>query len=89
MQHPFLFGVIAALSWVIATFFFKFYKKSSDRLFLIFSVAFVLLGLERLTLVMYGSMDTPRSLFYLFRLFAFALITYGVIDKNRRSSNEN
>ena len=39
-MHPFLFGMIAAQSLIIALFFLKFWMKSSDRLFLWFAVAF-------------------------------------------------
>lgn len=86
MQHPFLFGIIAAQAWVIALFFLKFYRKGNDRLFMIFSIAFVLLGAERMFLVVLDSLDEPRSLIYLLRLVAFGLITWAVIDKNKRSA---
>jgi hypothetical protein len=86
MQHPFLFGIIAAQAFVIALFFLKFWRKSHDRLFAIFSLAFLLLGLERVALVVFSTPDEPRSLIYLFRFFAFALISFGVLDKNRRSN---
>ncbi len=85
MNHPFLFGMIAAECAVIALFFLKFWSKSKDRLFLFFSIAFLILGLERVGLVLFGSPDEPRSLIYVLRLIAFGVITYAVVDKNKRS----
>ena len=84
-MHPFLFGMIAAQSLIIALFFLKFWMKSSDRLFLWFAIAFLLLAAERLALNIFVTVDEPRSLVYVLRLLAFGLITFAVIDKNKRS----
>jgi Family of unknown function (DUF5985) len=76
-----LMGAIMVSSWSIALFFFRFWAKTRDRLFLLFGVAFILLGLERLYLVVMAS-DTGGYL-YLVRLLAFILILVAIAEKNR------
>lgn len=86
MMNTFLSGGILAMSFAVGLFFLKFWKKSEDRLFAIFAVAFWLLALERVALFLTIDADETQPYVYLFRLTAFVLITIAVIDKNRRSS---
>lgn len=77
-----LAGVTVAAAWAIALFFWRFWKRTSDRLFAFFAVAFLLLGLERLGIgLMTGRVE---SYFYFIRLCAFLLIIYAIVDKNRK-----
>ncbi|MBA2269228.1 MAG: hypothetical protein H0W20_01355 [Chthoniobacterales bacterium] len=84
MLKHFLSGAICMASFTIALFFFRFWRRTSDRLFLIFSAAFLLLMAERIILVAVGSSHEFVAYVYLVRLLAFALIIFGIIDKNRK-----
>lgn len=68
---------------VAGLFFLRFWRETRDRLFLIFAVAFWLLGVQRLALVFTRHMAETGTGLYLVRLFAFLLILGAIIDKNR------
>jgi Family of unknown function (DUF5985) len=81
--NQFLSGAIMMACWVAGLFFLRFWKKTADRLFAIFAVAFWMLAVERLTLVMIREVDEVRGYVYVIRLFAFLLILWAIYDKNR------
>jgi len=68
---------------VAGLFFLRFWRETRDRLFLIFAVAFWILGLQRLALVLTRDMVETQTGLYLIRLFAFLLILGAIVDKNR------
>jgi Family of unknown function (DUF5985) len=68
---------------VAGLFFLRFWRETRDRLFLIFSGAFWLLGFQRLALVFSRDMAEDHTGLYLVRLFAFLLILWAIADKNR------
>lgn len=82
-------GALMICCLVAGLFFLKFYKKTSDKLFQLFSIAFFLLSFERLVLGYLGSRNEPSPLVYLIRLSAFLIIIYAIVDKNRSSNAEN
>ena len=84
MMKPFLNGAIFMVSFTIALFFFRFWRRTTDRLFLAFGVAFLLLMAERIVLVAIDSSHEFAPYVYLVRLLAFMLIIAAIIDKNRR-----
>ena len=86
MTYYILCGGLMMGCFVVSLFFYKFWKKTSDRLFLFFSYAFLLLTIERLLLGMLGSAQEPKPQIYLIRLGAFILILAGIIIKNREST---
>ena len=79
----FLMGEIAMESFVAALFFLRFWRHTHDRLFLIFSMAFFLLGLTRLALALVSPKQEEHTYVYWVRLAAFVLILVAIIDKNR------
>jgi len=81
---PFLSGAFVAIAIAIAVFFWRFWRRSRDRLFALLALAFVLLGLERTILVFMPALREGRHYLYLIRLAAFALIIVGILDKSRR-----
>ena len=81
--EKFLMGAIAMGSWVAALFFLRFWRDTRDRLFAIFSAAFLLLGTTRIGLALTNSGSEPHTSWYWVRLVAFALILVAIIDKNR------
>jgi uncharacterized protein DUF5985 len=66
-----------------ALFFLRFWRETHDRLFLVFSLAFWLLALQRLALVLVEPVEETRTGLYVIRLFAFLLILAAIVDKNR------
>jgi Family of unknown function (DUF5985) len=78
-------GAIAMGYAVAGLFFLRFWRETRDRLFLIFSGAFWVLGLQRLALVLSRDLIEDHTGLYLVRLFAFLLILWAIIDKNRSS----
>lgn len=78
-----LTGALMCGFFIAAVFFWRFWRRTGDRFFLIFTGAWVLLGLERLVL---GILNQPEQLnpgIYFVRLAAFLLIIVAIIDKNR------
>ena len=87
-MESFLIGAIAMALFVAGLFFLRFWRETRDRLFLIFGIAFWLLALTRLALVVFqvdrgpGDIEGNRYVYWV-RLFAFILILFAIIDKNR------
>jgi amino acid transporter len=54
-------GMIVFGCVVIGLFFLRFYRRSSDRLFLFFALSFILLAAERFTLAVLASYEVPPS----------------------------
>lgn len=89
-MSPRLFAVSQLVSgailmgYLVAGFFFlRFWRDTRDRLFLIFAVAFGILGAQRVALVLSQEMGETRTGLYLIRLLAFLLILGAIVDKNR------
>ena len=78
-----LAGAIVMGYAVCGLFFLRFWRRTQDRLFLVFAFAFWLLGVQRLAMVLVGSVEETRTGLYVVRLFAFLLILGAIIDKNR------
>lgn len=64
-------------------FFLKFWRKTGDRFFSLFSAAFVLLAFERWLLLFLRTDNETNTWIFVARLIAFALIIWAVVDKNR------
>jgi hypothetical protein len=79
-----MMGMIAMASWIAGLFFLRFWRDTHDRLFLIFAIAFWLLGGTRVALVM-ATQSAEHNYLYWVRLLAFVLILVAIIDKNRPS----
>lgn len=76
-----LTGATALAGCTIALFFWRFWKNTGDRLFIFFSISFLLLGTEHFCIGLFAG--HAQFLIYLIRLLAFSLIVYAIIDKNR------
>lgn len=82
-MDKFILGALALASGVIGLFFLRFWRKTGDRLFAIFSLSFVILGLSRLLIAAGGEMDEVHAaLVYLLRLLAYLFILAAIVDKN-------
>jgi hypothetical protein len=88
MTNNFIAGATMMGSLVIGLFFLKFWKRSRDRLFLLFGIAFWILAINRMALALIARDDEVRTLLYVVRLAAFVLMLVGIIDKNRSARRE-
>jgi uncharacterized membrane protein HdeD (DUF308 family) len=88
MDHldHFIMGASAMASFIAGLFFMRFFRDTRDRLFLIFAMAFWLLGITRFLLTWTDADTETHTYLYTFRLTAFALILYAIVDKNRPAS---
>ena len=78
----FLWGACAMGSATIALFFWKFYRRTADRLLAMFSLSFATLALHWIGLAVVQPVEDTRHYFYVLRLVAFLLIIVGIADKN-------
>ena len=58
-MEQFIMGAIAMASAVVALFFLRFWRETGDRLFAMFALAFLLLGITRFGLAV--SRDVPAT----------------------------
>ena len=80
---PVLMGAVAMASFVATLFFLRFWRQTRDAFFLLFALAFGIDAATRFALgLMHVSQET-EPLFYLARLFTFALILAAIEQKNR------
>jgi len=84
-MNQLLFGAIAMASLTISLFFLRFWKKTRDRFFLFFAVAFSLEGVNRIVLALNQGSSENEPVIYLIRLLSYVLILIAIIDKNRIS----
>lgn len=79
----FLNGALLVAFLVIGLFFWRFYVKTRDRLFMGFAACFGLLGIERLLIFRFGPENLHVPAVYLTRLVAFLLLIIAIASKNR------
>jgi hypothetical protein len=77
-------GAVATLSLVAALFFLRFWRRTGDRFFLLFALAFAIDGLARLAVAAIHLPDEFEPYAYLPRLVTFGLIIAAVVLKNRK-----
>lgn len=86
-MKEFASGAVLVGFWVASLFFLRFWSKTKDRFFGLFSLSFFMMGTERIALALINPAHEARSLVYLIRLAAFLVILAAVLDKNRPRSN--
>ncbi len=79
--NDFLQGGQVMASLCIALFFLRFWRVTRERLFVLFSFAFCLLG-ANWALASLGGPLGPHA--HILRFLAFIVIALAVVDKNRR-----
>lgn len=85
----FISGAVCLLCMVAALLLLRFYIRTRDRLFLLFAIAFAILGLNNVLFMFTVNRFTEEPeqpghpLVYVPRLLAFGLILFAIIDKNR------
>jgi hypothetical protein len=85
-MHPFLNGMSASACIVAGVLFLRFWRDTSDRLFLWFGCAFLMFAANWSSLSVFQPADEARYLYYLPRLAGFVLIIAGIVEKNRPES---
>jgi uncharacterized membrane protein HdeD (DUF308 family) len=83
MIEGFLLGVIVLASLVASAFFFKFWRQTRDKLFLGFSAAFAVEGVNRVAFLFVDHPEEGNPLLYTIRLFTFLVILAAIVNKNR------
>jgi len=87
-KNQFLLGLLVMACAIAGLFFLRFWRKTRDRLFLIFAISLWLLGLNWFLLAVAHWDETTSARLYLIRLLAFVLIIVGILDKNRARPRE-
>lgn len=83
----FLSGAVTTGFLVAAVFFLRFWRKTSDRFFLAFALAFLLLALNQALAQWIGAADERVGYTYLLRVLGFVLILGAIVDKNVSSKH--
>jgi hypothetical protein len=83
MMNQFMLGAVVLACAAAGLFFLRFWRKTADRLFAIFAIAFFTLGLNWLALAFTDPEAEIRTALYFVRLLAFIFILLGIWDKNR------
>jgi hypothetical protein len=81
-MEPFLTGANAMAFTVAGLFFLRFWRTTGDRLFLIFALAFWVLGIARVGLAVFRGITEFHIALYLLRVCAYLLIAYAILEKN-------
>jgi uncharacterized membrane protein YqgA involved in biofilm formation len=85
----FLSGLITMGFVIAALFFFRFWKRTHDALFLAFGLAFLLLALNQALIGLSDVTGEERSFLYIPRLAAFALLIAAIVGKNIGGSQKS
>jgi hypothetical protein len=83
MIGHFVAGCIFFGFMIIAGHFCKFWRSTRDRFFLLFAIAFFLLGVEKFCVALFIGAET-LSYIYIIRLVASCFIIAAIVDKNRK-----
>jgi len=86
MIEGFLLGVVVTSSIVAAGFFYRFWRRTQDRLFLAFAAAFLIEGLNRLSFLFIELPNEGSPAIYSVRLLAFLIILMAIVAKNRSAN---
>jgi uncharacterized membrane protein HdeD (DUF308 family) len=87
-MNQLMLGAIAMANLIIGLFFLRFWKKTRDRFFLFFAVAFILEGINRVLLGLSQGSNENEPIFYLVRLVSYVLILIAIVDKNRINKSQ-
>jgi hypothetical protein len=80
--NNFLMGGICVGYAIASLFFLRFWRKTHDRLFIMFGIAFAILSAIRAIIFSMGNPSEDHYIYW-FRFAAYALILLAIIDKNR------
>lgn len=75
-------GAVSVTSVLAALFFLQFWRRTGDRFFMLFSIAFAIYSISQFVLRL-ANVSEFEPFYYLPRLLTFALIVLAVVNKNR------
>jgi hypothetical protein len=78
----YLGGAVTLGYFVSALFFLRFWRKTDDRLFLAFAIAFALLAVNQGLAAFLAAGDERTVYAYALRVLGFVLILAAIVDKN-------
>ena len=78
----FLSGAVTLAYLLSGVFFLRFWRKTSDRLFLAFAIAFALFAINQALAHVLDIYHEPTSFIYALRVLGFVLILAAIVDKN-------
>jgi hypothetical protein len=78
----FLSGAVSLAYFLAGVHFLRFWRKTSDRLFLSFAIAFWLLAANQTIVSLLGAADERSGFAYILRVLGFILILFAIADKN-------
>lgn len=78
----FLAGAVTLAHIVSAVYFLRFWRRTADRLFLSFALAFGLLALNQIAVAVFGAADERTNYAYILRVLGFVIILVAIVDKN-------
>jgi hypothetical protein len=84
----FLAGAVTIAYIIAAVHFFRFWRKTSDRLFVSFASAFLLFAFNQFIVSVLWAADERNSYAYILRILGFGLILFAIVDKNVFSSRK-
>lgn len=84
MTEGFLLGVIVTACLVASGYFLKFWRQTRDPLFLAFSAAFAIEGVNRTCFLFVDNPESGSVVLYTVRLASYLLILVAIANKNRK-----
>jgi hypothetical protein len=78
----FLAGAVTLAYFIAGLYFLRFWRKTHDRLFLNFALAFWLLATNQAIVSLLGTADERSGYAYILRVLGFVLILFAIVDKN-------
>lgn len=88
-MSEFILGACAMACVVAGHIFFQYWRRTQDRLFAIFALAFLIMAINRVAVAFLAQANEIRTHLYVVRLAAFGLILFAIIDKNRKPAASN
>ena len=82
MNNPLLTGAIVLAAAMVGLHFLRFWKATRDRFFLLFALSFFIQSAQWLHSGLYQGADDYSPLYYLWRLLAYGLIAYAIVQRN-------
>ena len=82
-MNEIMLGAIAGGFILTSLFFFRFWRGTRDRFFLLFALSFLIEGVNRVVLYESVGLQEDAPVYYIIRLIAYGLILAAIIDKNR------
>ncbi len=78
----FLSGALTFAFVISGIYFLRFWRKTRDRLFLHFAIAFWLFAVNQILVSLLGPFNERSGYAYILRVLGFVLILAAIVDKN-------